>query len=312
MKIIGFKIIIFLLIITSTSKTTYSQENNSSDSIHKDSITKIKFIDKPFQLTLIHPLGTHFTNLTYVNKLSINLLIGYEAGLNGNEFGLVANIDKYFVKGLQIAGFVNSTKGFLEGTQVSFLLNKATNVKGKQIGLINVCDTLEGKQIGFLNITHDNYKSFEIWATECFYLNMGFKIGSEKFYKILAIGLQPVSSKFKSGVGIGFGTEKELKNNKFRIIEGIALQVNENEIFTTKLNLLNSIYLNFGMPISKNTKFYYGVSLNFLVSKYFDSANNRVGSDVAPWKVYDKTYINKKNKKTNYQLWPGLILGFKL
>lgn len=145
------------------------------------------FIQQPFQLSLVPGLGTQgILSPQITNKLSLNIIGGYTAGLNGVELGGVINIDKKKVEGFQAAGVANVTggpvkgvqlagshnivldsvrglqaagignfnKGKLTGVQLAGVMNKVSgSVEGMQAaGIINIAHKLKGVQIGLVNI----------------------------------------------------------------------------------------------------------------------------------------------------------------
>lgn len=82
------------------------------------------YLYKPFQVTVFPPIGTNgIDSRECVNKISLNLLWGVNAGLQGIEFGGIANIERDFVKGAQFAGVANIVRGSVTGLQVSHLVN---------------------------------------------------------------------------------------------------------------------------------------------------------------------------------------------
>jgi len=146
------------------------------------------FIQQPFQLSLVPGLSTQgLLSPQITNKLSLNIIGGYTAGLEGVELGGVINIDKGKVQGLQAAGIANVVggpvkgvqlagshnivldsvtglqaagignfnKGKLNGIQLAGIMNKVSNsVEGMQVaGIINIAKKLKGVQIGLVNIS---------------------------------------------------------------------------------------------------------------------------------------------------------------
>lgn len=111
-----------------------------------------------FQFTfLFPPLSTNGIQCgNTVNKTSINLLIGYAAGVEGFEAGSLINIDKAFVKGGQFAGFANINGGYMEGAQFAGFANFNRGFgNGAQLaGFLNLnAETMNGTQAaGFMNI----------------------------------------------------------------------------------------------------------------------------------------------------------------
>ncbi|MCF8296422.1 MAG: hypothetical protein K9J13_02660 [Saprospiraceae bacterium] len=303
-----YKNIIFVFIFIFTIKFSFSQQFIRIDSLSTDSlfIDTINLESNNFQFTVFYPLGTNWGKTYFINKLSLNLLFGVEGALNGTEIGLIGNHNTYFTSGNQIACLVNSCGGVQDGMQISLLYNRASIVNGKQIGFINVCDTLYGKQIGFINVNQNASKNFELWANESFYFNMGYKVGTPNLYKIVSIGLQPFGGKFKTALGIGIGKELSLKENKFKNLELLLLQVNENEMFTKKLNTIASLRFNYGKEISSSSRVYAGLNMNLMFSNFYNSANKKFGSDVSPWPIVDTEIIKDK---MNFLFWPGISFG---
>lgn len=132
------------------------------------------FIYSPYQISLTPGLSTHgFFNSQIVNKVSVNIIGGSTAGVNGVEFAGVFNVNQYKVKGLQMAGGVNVVGGDVSGVQMAgvgnVLLrnltgvqmaggwNKADTTRGVQLaGVINMAKESKGGQlVGGVNYTKD-------------------------------------------------------------------------------------------------------------------------------------------------------------
>ncbi|MEM6377099.1 MAG: STN domain-containing protein [Bacteroidota bacterium] len=93
------------------------------------------------QVSLIPFLGTNsFSSYQLTNEFSVNLLWGMNGGVQGKEFGGIANTIKEDVQGVQIAGLVNTVGDDMYGTQISGLGNITKDtVQGLQIaGLFNI------------------------------------------------------------------------------------------------------------------------------------------------------------------------------
>ncbi len=144
------------------------------------------YTTRGYQFSIIPGIGTHGKmNPQVVNGISINLIGGYSGGTSIVEVGGIFNIDKRDVKSCQIAGAVNLVGGKMDGVQISSLYNevndtirgtqiaglanvakkevkgiqiaslynKAKNIKGLQIGFVNVTDGTDGTSVGFINIS---------------------------------------------------------------------------------------------------------------------------------------------------------------
>jgi hypothetical protein len=210
------------------------------------------------------------------------------------------------VKGFQAAGFANINKGDLTGMQVSGFLNVARKVKGVQLGFINVADSVDGAQIGFLSFARKGYRKLEIWGSEALYANMAFKMGSRSFYNIFAVGGQTSGDYFRWGWGYGFGSEIRLSQGLALNIDAIAYHINEDEIFTDDLNLLNQLRATLGFRLGGQTYLFVGPTFNVMVSNYSSGDSDKIGSGLVPWHTYNKTH-----GQTNVTMWPGINAGIR-
>jgi len=113
---------------------------------------------RPFQFTfLFPPLSTNGANCSNtVSNFSLNPLVGYTGGTDGCELAGLINMNRHFVKGLQISGFGNFVNGRTDGCQIAGFSNiNGDNVIGVHIaGFANiVSDTASGFQCaGFTNV----------------------------------------------------------------------------------------------------------------------------------------------------------------
>jgi len=95
----------------------------------------------PFQFSVVPPLSTNgLANARTVNQVSVNMLVGYAAGVDGVELGSLVNVARDSVRGFQAAGLLNATGNRLDGVQMAGLANLvAGGGDGLQAaGLLNV------------------------------------------------------------------------------------------------------------------------------------------------------------------------------
>src|SRR5574344_2886256 len=79
---------------------------------------------KAVQVSFIYPVGTAGTNsVDYKNNFSFNIIGGLNGGVNGFEFGSVANINQGDVTGCQISGVCNVASGDSKGLLLSGVAN---------------------------------------------------------------------------------------------------------------------------------------------------------------------------------------------
>jgi len=133
-------------------------------SAQEDSISYEK---RPFQFTfLFPPLSTNGAkNASIINDVSLNLLLGVSGGVEKFEAAGFINIDKYYMNGVQLAGFGNTVGGHVSGAQIAGFYNvNETNASGFQgAGFVNVAGgSLKGMQgAGFVNVVGDSLEGFQ-------------------------------------------------------------------------------------------------------------------------------------------------------
>jgi len=143
-----------------------------SNKLQRIAVSNIRdSFERDWQFTFIPPMATNGKLSPLVkNKYSLNLLAGYNGGVQGLEIGGMVNLVRKNMNGVQIAGFGNAVGGechgvqiagffnhnlgAMNGTQISGFYNyNSSKTKGLQIaGFTNYAKELEGVQIaGFLN-----------------------------------------------------------------------------------------------------------------------------------------------------------------
>jgi hypothetical protein len=124
------------------------------------------FANKPVQMSLTPGLGTHGRmSGQVVNKLSLNIVGGYTAGMNGVELAGVFNIDKNAVRYVQAAGIVNVVGGKVQGVQLAGVYNHdLDSLFGVQAaGISNVVKgSVTGVQLaGVVNVSQDTVRGVQ-------------------------------------------------------------------------------------------------------------------------------------------------------
>ncbi len=242
--------------------------------------------------------------------------------VDGGQMAGFANVAEN-VNGIQLAGFANVTSGDVEGFQGSGFINIARNVKGVQLSVFNVADSVDGVPIGFLSIVRKNgYRALEVWGSESLHANVGFKIGVERFYNIFAVGTQFTDATFRWGLGYGIGTQFPSSSTFHMNLDLISYNIFEedNRLFDNEeLNLLNVVRIGFSKQFSEHFGLFVAPTFNVMVSQLTNTENNSIGSDLAPWTVYDRTFTKQSphlgndfpNKRTNVKMWPGFQVGLR-
>jgi hypothetical protein len=140
---------------------------------------------------------------------------------DGGQVGFI-NTATSDVDGAQV-GFINTAAGGVDGAQIGFVNTTAGNADGTQIGFVNIARKLNGLQLGFVNFTDEaesgvpigflsivrrgGYRAVELSVSEFHLMNVGFKIGVERFYTTFSVGYNPFeeqnSNRFATGIGAG-------------------------------------------------------------------------------------------------------------
>lgn len=279
---------------------------------------------KAFQFSFITPLGTNGINSSKVaNNYSVNLLGGYSRATNVFEFGGLYNINRQYTKGFQFAGLTNFTgegrnsvqvaglsniarKGRV-GFQLGGILNVAKKV-GTQVGLINIADSVGGASIGLINIVKKNGKQeFEVGLSDAVNTYASFKLGTDRLYTIFSTGINYLyGEETQYAVGLGFGTEIKLKNDYATQFELIGYGLTEGEQFTNDINLLTQFKVTASKEFGAGFKVFAGPVFNLTVSRYKDEENNLIGSNLAPYTLFESEEGN-----TNLKGWVGFTLGLR-
>lgn len=211
-------------------------------------------------------------------------------------------------KGAQLAGLANINTGRLSGVQVAGLFNYSTRLKGTQIGLFNVVDSIEsGTVFGFLSFVRNGYMTVEVASTETMYGMLSFKTGTRSFYTVLSTGWGYRDQMSLFGWGFGVGTLIPVSKHVDIGIEGVCYQINEDEWFTQRVNLLNKLNLTVAWSVAKHFTIFGGPTWNVTVSDVWDQYGDPVTSHIAPYWVFNETTDNGYNVK----MYPGAIVGMR-
>ncbi|MDN5214464.1 hypothetical protein QQ020_20455 [Fulvivirgaceae bacterium BMA12] len=244
-------------------------------------------------------------NKGYANAIQAAGIINATMGpVKGLQLAGLANTPAKDVIGLQVAGILNTSLGHLNGLQLGLVNVAVKSATGSQIGLVNYTGKLNGFQLGLVNVAdsvgkgaglglvtyyRNGYHKFEIEWNETFYLNATFKSGVEKFYMIYTVGFKTKNNRTFWAPGIGVGSLFQLSQGLALNADLITSQVNEDEWWTNKLNLLNTLKFNFSFSFTDELAIFAGPSFNVVVSDLEDVEGAVVGDSFSPWDFYDKT-----------------------
>ena len=208
------------------------------------------FANTPFQASFTPGLSSHgMMSSRVVNKVSLNVLGGYTAGVDGFEMAGLFNLNKGNMRKFQAAGLFNVVGGSVEGFQIAGLHNDVRDkLDGVQAaGVLNVVKTdAKGVQIaGIANIVSGNMKGVQaagivnIVSKEndgVQFAGLG-NINSRSSHGVAIAGLGNLTSGTSSGVQLAGLFNYARKNTGFQL----AL-INFSDSSTgTSLGLLNFV-----------------------------------------------------------------------
>ncbi len=81
--------------------------------------------------------------------------------LQGTQIAGIFNRSTSSIAGVQVAGIFNLSRGRMDGVQLSGIYNQASEVRGAQIGLVNVSQKSSGVLVGLVNYS-DDMRAFPI------------------------------------------------------------------------------------------------------------------------------------------------------
>ncbi len=166
------------------------------------------------QVSFLPFLGTNLkmSGMTE-NKASLNILAGYNGATNGFEFGGLFNINRYYAKGVQIAGLGNVVGTETVGLQFSGLFNtNLGNVTGVQIaGITNmVLDTLKGLQFSGIN----NFASHDV---------DGFQLSGISNVALRNVNRMQIAGIWNVGNDIGGAQVSGIINTSYGTVKGLQI-----------------------------------------------------------------------------------------
>lgn len=227
----------------------------------------------------------------------------------GGQGAGIVNFAAGNVNGAQVGGILNFAAKKLTGAQVSGVLNYATNVRGVQVGLVNIADSVAGVPIGFFSFVMEGYHQLEFAADEVFYLNASFRTGVHHFYNIFTAGVKPSTFDDEQTywtAGYGVGTAPKL-SRKLRLNADITA----NQIFSgytlDALNIVSKLYAGIEYHPARKFGLIAGVTLNSHFTDTNYTEYPELFTDYKPTILHETVY----NNNINVKMWLGAKVGVR-
>lgn len=225
------------------------------------------FVDKPYQASFVPALGTHGSlSPQVVNKVSLNILGGYNAGVNGAEVGGVFNLIRRDVRGIQVGGIYNMAGGNVDGVQIGGISDLVFgDMEGVQISGVygHIAGNMEGVQIsGVASFADSNMLGWQI-AGVVNYVN-------KKTNGVQISGVANISGKEVKGLQVSgvFNYAKKLNGVQLGLInicdtsEGYSIGlINISRNGYHKLSFYNTDIAHFNLGLKTGTKNIYTILL---------------------------------------------------
>jgi hypothetical protein len=243
--------------------------------------------------------------------------------VDGVQAAMGFNFARDLVDGVQAAMGFNSAFE-VQGVQVAMGLNQTMCMRGAQIGLINVGGEIEGAQIGLinfggrvssaqiglvniasesnvtlglLNLVRHGVHSLEVWTSDTALVNGGFKLGGRHLYSVFGVGSHPTKRRWKVGLGLGGHVDV---GPLFLETDIMTWHVNHDEVWTDRINLLNTWRIMLGWQLHRHFGVFAGASYNVLVTQADD------GTEVGLYRGFGVT-----DGETVVRMWPGFLAGVR-
>lgn len=222
--------------------------------------------------------------------------------LNGLQVAGIGNLVSGNTRGVQTAGIGNVAAKEMKGIQIGGIFNYAKEMKGLQIGLVNVADTSSGFSIGLINWVNKGYHKLSLSSTDVFGTQLAVKTGTAKFYTMLIMsGSYGVNDRvYSAGYGIGHEIifSKRLSASAELSSQGLYLG-NWNYP-----NILNKGQLNMQFKLAKGLNLFAGPSYSLYYSDPASLSSEGYRERVAPKSA--KVYSTKTKG------WLGWSAGINL
>ncbi|MBL4689598.1 MAG: hypothetical protein JKY37_33735, partial [Nannocystaceae bacterium] len=219
------------------------------------------------------------------------------------------------VRGAQLGVAFNGTPQ-IEGAQVSSGLNWAREVRGAQLGLVNVAKDVKGVQLGLLNyarsadasiglisVTKEGGVHPEVWTSDTAALNVGIRLPARYTYSFVSGGLHPGGSGRGWQAGFGLGGHIPLRGPASLDIDLGGYIVFSGLRPREPASNLAKLRVMFAWEFMPRVTLWGGPTFNV----HNDDPRNGKGRPGYSWTAYTRA-----GRETRVRLWPGFVAGIRL
>ncbi len=223
--------------------------------------------------------------------------------VHGTQIAGLGNFSARETDGMQIAGLGNITSRSMKGMQIAGLFNYAKEMKGVQIGLININGNSTGYSIGMINYSHRGYHKISVSANETINTNVAIKTGNSKLYNIILAGKNFSDSAKIEAFGLGFGHDFLFSNRV-----SVAAEISAQYLYLGNWNDTNTLAR---LQTNLQVELVRGITI-FGGPAY--SVYRTEGANGSPGKGYSKQVEPAKHHSFSTQMkgWMGWNVGITL
>ncbi|WP_128543151.1 hypothetical protein [Larkinella soli] len=240
------KLLLSISTVLGLASSLYAQDMDSLRS-QLNEARKNRYPSRIAQVGFVPPLSTNgLENARVSNHLSINLLGGYAAALDGVEFSGLFSLEKDYAKGAQFSGIFNGVRNELDGAQFGGIANAVGgSAFGAQFaGISNtVGGPMKGAQFaGIANVVGKQARGLQVAGIA----NVAYSIDG-----VQIAGIANVAKRVR-GTQIGL-------INVAETVEGAQiglLSIARNGYRRFEVWAGDALYANMGLKMGGNTKFY--------------------------------------------------------
>lgn len=191
-----------------------------------------------------------------VERLTLSLLGGMHRSVHGISASILANLVRGDHEGAQLTAGLNLVLGQVRGVQMG-AVNVAGRLRGVQLGLLNLSAHGDGEALGLLTLARDGKHHCEAWSSDTVALSLGCKLGTPHVYNLLLVepGLtRPVR------LGYGAGLHVDLARPYLDL--DVAVLHDARDLVTSPGTWLGQLRMAVGMPVRGRLAVFAGVSVH--------------------------------------------------
>jgi hypothetical protein len=220
------------------------------------------------------------------------------ARVDGVQLGMIQWAQQ--LRGVQMGGVNVIDSG--QGMQVGLVSLAKGEVKGLQIGLVTYADEADAA-IALIPITRQGGVHFDVWTSDVHLVNVALRFRARKTYSFIAGGVHPFGQGASWSGGLGFGGAL-LKRPKVRVELDNGIHVGSAGLRATRSPfVLDTLRLTVGWTPAKRFALWGGVTGNVMLL-----ADTTGREDFVPG-YFRRENVTSEDASVAVTVWPGFVLG---